>query len=96
MIGVTAKLTIQDGKQSVFEEAVKKLMADVRANEPECTLYQFCKTKGSETEYMVIEVYENEAALAAHSASDHFKAAQPSLGACLAGMPEIAVHEFVS
>ena len=96
MIGVTAKLTVQDGKQADFEEAVKKLMTDVRANEPDCSLYQFCKTKGSETEYMVIEVYTDEAALAAHGASDHFKAAQPALGACLAGVPEIAVHEFVS
>lgn len=96
MIGVTAKITVQEGKQADFEEAVRKLMADVRAKEPECSLYQFCKTKGSETEYMVIEVYENEAALAAHGASDHFKAAQPALGACLAGAPDIAVHEFVS
>lgn len=95
MIGVTAKLTILDGKQADFEEAVRNLMTQVRANEPECSLYQFCKTKGSDTEYVVMEVYATEAALAAHGASDHFKAAQPVLGACLAGAPEIAVHEFI-
>ena len=96
MISVTAKITVQDGKQSEFEEVAKKLTAEVLANEPQCSLYQFCKTKGSETEYMVIEVYENEAALAAHGASDHFKAAQPKIGACLAGAPDISVHKFIS
>lgn len=96
MIGVTAKLKIQDGKQAEFETAIKKLMADVAANEPDCKLYQFCRTKGSETDYMVMEVYTSEAALAAHGASDHFKAAQPALGACLAGAPSVEVHEFVT
>ena len=36
MIGVIAKLTIQDGKEDQFEQVAKDLMAKVKANEPGC------------------------------------------------------------
>ena len=40
MIGVVAKLKIQDGKQAEFEQVAKDLMAKVKANEPGCLTYQ--------------------------------------------------------
>jgi len=95
MIGVTAKLPIQDGKQAEFEQTFKDLMAKVKANEPGCTMYQLYKVKGSDTDYVVMETYASEEALAAHGQTDYFKAAQPALGGVLAGAPTIEVYEIV-
>tara|TARA_Y100000052_G_scaffold22253_2_gene22927 strand:+ start:28600 stop:28890 length:291 start_codon:yes stop_codon:yes gene_type:complete len=89
MIGIIAHLTIQDGKQDEFESVVKDLIGKVRANEPGCLMYELYKKQGSETDYYFMEKYEGPDGLAAHGASDHFKAAQPALGACLAGRPTI-------
>lgn len=95
MIGVVAKLTIQDGKQSEFESVAKDLMAKVKANEPGCLTYQLYKAKGSETVYIFMEQYASGEALAAHGQADHFKAAQAGLGACLAGAPDIQYYDIV-
>jgi len=89
MIGVIAHLTIQDGKQADFEALVNDLIEKVRANEPGCIAYELFRQQGSETEYYFMEKYVDSDALAAHGASDHFKAAQAGLGACLAGRPTI-------
>ena len=95
MIGVTAKLPIQDGKQAEFEQTFKELMAKVHANEPGCTMYQLYKVKGSDTDYVVMETYESQEALDAHGQTDYFKAAQPGLGAVLGGVPTIEIYEIV-
>ena len=89
MIGVIAHLTVQDGKQTDFEAAVADLVAEVRANENGCVQYDLFRKQGSETEYYFMEKYEDAEALGAHGASMHFLAAQPALGACLAGRPTI-------
>ena len=95
MIGVTAKLPIQDGKQAEFEQVFKELMAKVHANEPGCTMYQLYKVKGSDTEYVVMETYASQEALDAHGQTEYFKAAGPGLGACLAGAPTIEYYDIV-
>lgn len=95
MIGVVATLEIQDGKQGEFEAAAKDLMAKVKANEPGCLTYQLYKAKGSETTYIFMEQYASGEALAAHGQTEYFKAAQPSLGACLAGAPNVDLYDIV-
>ena len=95
MIGVVATLEIQDGKQAEFEGVAKDLMAKVKANEPGCLTYQLYKAKGSETTYVFLEQYASAEALAEHGKSEHFVAAQPGLGACLAGAPKIEMLDIV-
>ncbi len=95
MIGVVAKLKIQDGKQGEFEQVAKDLMAQVKANEPGCLTYQLYKTKGSDTEYVFMEQYASADALKAHGQTAYFKAAGPKLGAVLAGAPEIQYLDIV-
>lgn len=95
MIGVVAKLKIQDGKQAEFEQVAKDLMAKVKANEPGCLTYQLYKTKGSTTEYIFMEQYASADALKAHGQTDYFKAAGPKLGAVLGGAPEIQYYDIV-
>lgn len=95
MIGVVAKLKIQDGKQGEFEQVAKDLMAKVKANEPGCLTYQLYKAKGSETDYIFMEQYASAEALQSHGQTDYFKAAGPKLGAVLGGRPEITYYDIV-
>ncbi len=95
MIGVVATLEIQDGKQADFEATAKDLMAKVKANEPGCLTYHIYKAKGSDKTYIFMEQYASGDALKAHGQTDYFKAAQPSLGACLAGAPKIDMYDIV-
>ena len=95
MIGIVVHLEIQDGKQAEFESVAKDLMAKVKANEPGCLTYQLYKKKGSETDYYFMEQYTDQAALDAHGKTEYFQAAQPGLGACLAGRPTLTMLDSV-
>ena len=95
MIGVVATLEIQDGKQAEFEAVAKDLMAQVKANEPGCTLYQLFKAKGSDTTYIFMEQYSSKEALESHGKTEYFVAAGPKLGPCLAGAPKIEMFDIV-
>ena len=95
MIGVVAKLTIQEGKQAEFEAVAKDLMAKVKANEPGCLTYQLYKTKGSETEYIFMEQYASGDDLKAHGQTEYFKASGAKLGPCLAGAPAVEYYDIV-
>jgi quinol monooxygenase YgiN len=96
MIGVVATIRIQPDKAADFEAVFRTLTAAVRANEPGNIAYQLCKVKGSDDTYKVLELYADADALKAHGASDHFKAAGPGIGACLAGRPEIEYLDGVA
>lgn len=95
MIGVVAKLKIQDGKQDDFEAAGKDLMAKVKANEPGCLTYQLYKSDADDSEYIFMEQYASQDALDAHGKTTYFAAAMPLLGACLAGAPDIQTFKIV-
>jgi quinol monooxygenase YgiN len=95
MIGIVATLKIQEGKSAEFEAAFKEAMAAVRANEPGNLFYELVKSRTDPTTYKVLEGYTDEAAIAAHSASAHYKALGPKLGPCLAGRPDVELLDGV-
>jgi len=94
-IGVIATLKVKDGKGAELEAAFRELAPKVRANEPGNKLYQICKSRTDANTYIVMEIYDDQAAIEAHSKSDHFRAAQPALGATLAGRPDIQLFDTV-
>jgi quinol monooxygenase YgiN len=59
----------------------------VRAKEPGNKMYTLTKTEAGE--YVVLEFYASEEALAAHGQTAHFKAAGPKFAGLMAGRPEI-------
>ncbi len=87
MIGVTAKLNVKEGMESEFEAVFLDLMDAVKANEPGCLMYQLCKD--DDGNYIVLEMYESEEALAAHGKSEHFAAAGAGFKGKMGGPPEI-------
>jgi quinol monooxygenase YgiN len=88
-IGVIATLKVQDGKAAEFEAVFRGLAGEVRANEPGNKLYQVFKSRKEANTYIVMEIYQDQAALETHGKSDHFKAAGPKLGPTMAGRPDI-------
>lgn len=93
MIGVVATMKIKPETTEAFEAAMLKLVADTRANEPGVKHYQLCKSATDPTTYVVMELYQDQAALDGHMKSDHFRGAGPALGACLAGRPTLDRYE---
>jgi len=93
MLAVIAKLNVAEGKEADFEKHMLGLAAQVRANEPGNEMYTLCKD--ADGNYIVLELYADEAALAAHGSSDHFKAAGAGFKGLMAGAPEITRLEVV-
>jgi quinol monooxygenase YgiN len=94
MIGVTARLPVQAGKEAEFEAAFKTLSEKVNALESGCLYYTLFRTPGK-PDYIVMERYADRSALDAHGKTDYFLAAQPVLGGLLAGKPTVEVFESV-
>lgn len=87
-IGVIATLRVQPGKEEVFESVFAELAPAVAANEPGNSYYKLFRTSEAGV-YKVMECYDDEAAVEAHRASDHFRTLGAKLGPCLASAPEI-------
>jgi len=94
-IGVIAKLKIQEGKNSEFEQIFTELAATVRANEPGNNFYALHKSRTDPQLYIVLEQYEDQAALDAHGKTDYFRASGAKMGPCMGGAPEIEVLDAV-
>jgi quinol monooxygenase YgiN len=90
MLVVTAKLKAAPAQEAALERVFFDLAREVRAQELGCSMYVLCKGR-EPGRYVVVECYADQAALAAHGSSAHFKAALPRIGACLEGPPEIEI-----
>ena len=88
MLGVVAKIKVKEGTQQQFEEVAKKLVAAVRANEPGCKLYALHRSDDPLV-YVFLEQYQDQAAVEAHRASDHYKTHGREMGQFMDGKPEI-------
>jgi quinol monooxygenase YgiN len=94
MLGVIAKLTIKPGSNADFESTMKSLQARVRSDEPGNKLYALHKTADPSV-YVMLERYDDQAALEAHRAATHFKEIGRKLGDYLAGRPDVQVMQEV-
>ena len=97
MLGVIAKLTIKPGTNADFEATMKALQAKVRSDEPGNKLYALHKTAdvNNVNVYVMLERYDDQAALEAHRAAPHFKELGRKLGDYLAGRPDVQVMQEV-
>ena len=90
MISLVAKMTIQEGKAEEAVEMFKALLKEV-ATEEGTLLYSLNQNKKDPNTIVILERYKDDAALAAHSSTPHFKAFSAKLGSVLAAKPEITV-----
>ena len=92
MIAILARLNVAAGKEKEFEEVMLGLAEQVRANEPGNNLYTLVKDDDG---YAVMELYADDDALAAHGASEHFKAAGAKFAGLMAGRPDIKRFDVI-
>ena len=94
-IGVVVTLKVAEGKGAACEAAFAELTAQVRANEPGNKLYQLFKSKAEANTYVVMEIYDDQAAMDAHNTTAYFLAAMPKIGATMAGPPDLRFFDSV-
>ena len=93
MIAVIAKMNVKQGSEPKFEKSLLALVSKVNKNEPGVIFYGLCRHSGGN--YVVMELYEDEAAVRHYVNSDHLKAAGPSFIGIMAGPPEIQRYEVL-
>lgn len=93
MIAVIARLKAKAGSEADFESAMLELAGQVREKENGNQLHTLCRD--ADGGYVMLELYEDEASLATHGQSDHFKQLGPKLGPFMDGRPQIEKLEVI-
>lgn len=88
MISVLATIGVKSGKEAEFEAAFLELVKEVRKSEDGCKLYQLCKGEDP-SQYTVLEIYVDQAAVDLHMKTPYFQLAFAKLGPLLGGPPSV-------
>jgi quinol monooxygenase YgiN len=73
MIVLVAKYFVKAGNGDAVAAALKKMAPLVKASEPGCTLYHANRAPDNPDVFLLYEIYTDQAALAAHRETPHFK-----------------------
>jgi len=69
---LTAKWTAKEGDGDKVQDVLERLAGPSR-DEPGCRFYQPCRDPENPDVFLIFEIYDDEAAFAAHGASEHFQ-----------------------
>ena len=94
MIGVVAKLSIQEAKVDEAIDLIKELMTGV-ATEEGTLLYTMNQDKANPSTIVIMERYKDQAAFDYHSSTPHFKAFFGKIGGLLAGKPDLNIMDEI-
>jgi quinol monooxygenase YgiN len=94
-IGVIARVQVAPGKGAEFEAIFAEQAATVRQGEPGNRLYQLVRSREDPTSYVVMELYEDEAAFEAHRSSQALAANRPRIAPLLAGRTIVEIYDAV-
>ncbi len=73
MVVLVAKYHVKKSRGDEVAAALKQMAPLVEADEPGCTLYHVCRSADDPDFFLLYEHYTDEAALAAHRDTSHFK-----------------------
>jgi quinol monooxygenase YgiN len=68
-----ARYYVKPGNSQAVREALGKMAARVKADEPACLVYNANVDPQNENLYCLYEIYKDDAALVAHRETPHFK-----------------------
>ena len=94
MITVIAKLPVKEGKMDEAMAAFKVLMSKV-ASEEGTVLYSLNQEKANPNTLVVVEQYQDKAALEFHSSTPYFKEFFTASVAFIGGKPEMMVMKEI-
>lgn len=90
MFGVVAFLQANPGTEPEVERILGQLVDDVKANEPDASVFKLFRHLKAPDTYVMMEEYKSPEAFEAHGVSPHFKAAFDQLGPMLG--PNSGIH----
>ena len=82
-------------RQSEFELAFSRYQHTVRSQENGNLFFSLNKSRDVIGDYVVMEQYVSDEALAEHRNTEHYKALPETMGQFLAAAPEILVYDSV-
>lgn len=89
MITFVARLQVKPENAAAFEALLTHVAAETSAREPGVVYYAWSKGVDEPDTYLVIEVYRDVAAQAAHMATEWVRASLPQSAALIEGVPDI-------
>lgn len=94
-IGLIVRLKTNPGKGPEFEAAFAKQAGGVRAHEPGNKLYQLVRSREDADSYVVMELYDDDAALANHRTARHMVDNRPNMAGLVAPGTTIEIFDAV-
>ncbi|MEY4641397.1 MAG: hypothetical protein RLZZ227_1391 [Pseudomonadota bacterium] len=94
-VAVLARLFVKPEHTAAFERAFCAYQDEVRAVEPGNLFFHLQRARDNPCAYVVMEQYRDEAALAAHRSSEHYRAIPSVFGAFMQGPPDIQVLDSI-
>lgn len=79
MITALSRFEMIEGKEIDMLEAIPKMAAAVKANEPGCLVYTVSRGKVNGRELYFFEIYEDQGAFEAHRKTEHMREMQASM-----------------
>jgi quinol monooxygenase YgiN len=95
MIGMIVKIALKPDSDTAFEHAFAAQAAAVRSHEPGNRLYDLFRSRARPATYMLVEIYDDEAAVSFHRASPHLAAHLAKTAPLVFGEPEIETFDVV-
>jgi quinol monooxygenase YgiN len=89
------RVTVVAGKGPEFEAAFAAQAKGVRANEPGNKLYQLVRSRDDPNSYVVMELYDDAAALDAHRTAEHMVANRPAMAPLIGGKTIVEIYDAV-
>jgi autoinducer 2-degrading protein len=95
MRAILAYLTAKPGKEAEFKEKMTAQAKRCLANEPGCLQFDVAQDPKDPARLVMLEVYQDEAAIKAHQESQHFKDFRPVVSELVADR-RIEIFDIVS
>lgn len=95
MIGMIVRLNVKARQSPAFERAFAVQAQSVWANEVGNHLYELFKSRTQPDAYTLVELYDDEHALAAHKAAPHMLSNRPLIEPLVEGPPVIEAFDVM-
>ena len=94
-LGIVVNMSVKPEHCAGYEAHFDRQAALIKANEAGNRLYGLFRSRGREGSYVIVEIYDDEAALEAHRASDHHRAGMGRVGPMLAAPPDFETYDAI-
>ncbi|MGJ7491501.1 putative quinol monooxygenase [Variovorax sp. ZT4R33] len=95
MIGMIVRINVKEGKSAEFERAFAVQGQSVRANELGNHLYELFQSRTQPDTYTLVELYDDDHALAVHKEAPHMVANRPLIEPLVEGRPVVEKFDIV-